>query len=115
MNYRTELINDILEALHYGQVVQFTYCGHIYAFESLRRTGDDFHTLGLYHQVPNEPISRLVFKDKISFTGTSTDYPIKFEDNYPIAEIRKILEREKVFDGKNLFAVLDEISDVDIQ
>ena len=107
-------LNEILEALHYGQVVSFTFQDKYYGVESFKRDGDDFHSLNLCYTDKDETSGHIVFADRISYLG-SNDYPVKFENNYPIQEIKNILEREKVFDGKNFFEVLNDINDVDIQ
>jgi hypothetical protein len=107
-------LNEILEALHYGQVVSFNYQGRYYGLESFKRDNDSFHSLSLCYTDKGETSGHIVFADKISYLG-SNDYPVKFENNYPIREIKDILEREKVFGGKNLIDILEEIDDIDIQ
>ena len=111
MTSKTESeLNEILEALHYGQVVSFNYRDRYYGLESFKRDGDSYHC----YTENNETVGHVVFADKISYFG-KTDYPVKFENNYPVQEIKDILEREKVFDGKSFFDILDSIDDIDIQ
>ena len=115
MTSKTESeLNEILEALHYGQAVSFNYRDRYYGLESFKRDGDSYHSLSLCYTENNETVGHVVFADKISYFG-KTDYPVKFENNYPVQEIKDILEREKVFDGKSFFDILDSIDDIDIQ
>lgn len=107
-------LNEILEALHYGQVVSFNYRGRYYGLESFRRDGDSFHSLSLCYTEKGETTGHVIFADKISYLGNN-DYPVKFENNYPTRDIKEILERERVFDGKNFLDIIEEIDDFDIQ
>ncbi len=106
-NKNTEL-NEILEGLHYGQVVEFKCGGVEYALESYKLEGNDYHSLCLYKFNKDDRVGTLVFADKITYFGES-DYPIKFKDNYPIEEIKTILEKEKVFNGKSFIDAFEDI------
>ena len=106
-NKSTEL-NEILEGLHYGQVIEFKYGGVEFALESYKLDGDDYHSLCLYKFSDGDKVGTLVFADKISYFGES-DYPVKFEDNYPIEEIKIILAKEKTFDNKSFLDVFEDI------
>lgn len=106
--------NEIVEALHFGQSICFSYRGKYYGLEIFKRDGESFYSLNLCYTGGTEKTGHVVFSRRINYLG-ATDHPQKFSDNYPTGEIKTILDRERVFDGKNLSGILSEAGGVDIQ
>lgn len=100
-------LNEIIEGLHWGQVIEFFFNNTRYAFESYQQDGNNYHTLCLFVYDKSETVGTLVFADKITYHGEG-DYPTKFQDNYPIEEIKEILEKEKAFHGKSFLEAFED-------
>ena len=103
---RINQLNEVIEGLHWGQVIEFEFRKKKYALEGFQRKGDSYHSLCLFVYDKSEIEGSLVFADRITFFGAG-DYPMKFQDNYPTEEIKEILARERVFDGKSFFEAFE--------
>lgn len=76
-NKSTEL-NEIIEGLHYGQVIEFKYGDIEYALENYKLENDDHHSLCLYKFDKDDKVGTLIFADKIAEWDTA----VLFRDIY---------------------------------